>query len=157
MAENEHRRVLFAVDASPYCSAAVDAAAASLLGPRDHVTLLHVVDFTPVSVASPLAAAVGELNAKAEQQVKESGRALLHSVAERLSSSVAHIHTALLLGNAKHSVVAYATENKFDLCLVSSRGLGAVKRVVLGSVSDHVVHHAPCTVVVIKAGAEDKE
>jgi nucleotide-binding universal stress UspA family protein len=35
-----------------------------------------------------------------------------------------------------------------DLLVMGSRDLGAVRRVVLGSVSTHVVRHAPCPVIV---------
>jgi nucleotide-binding universal stress UspA family protein len=41
-----------------------------------------------------------------------------------------------------------------DLLVVGSRGWGAFRRVVLGSTSDHVVHHASCPVVVVPAPPE---
>nr|AYH91717.1 universal stress protein A-like protein protein [Pomacea canaliculata] len=36
------------------------------------------------------------------------------------------------------------------LVVVGSRGLGAVRRTILGSVSDYVVHHSKCPVIVVK-------
>jgi len=39
--------------------------------------------------------------------------------------------------------------------VVGSRGRGGLKRAVLGSVSDHLVRNAPCTVVV--TGEQDVE
>ena len=39
-----------------------------------------------------------------------------------------------------------------DVMAVGSRGLGAIRRALLGSVSTHVVHNAPCPVLVLRAG-----
>jgi nucleotide-binding universal stress UspA family protein len=37
-----------------------------------------------------------------------------------------------------------------DLIVVGTHGRGRVGRLVLGSVSDHVVRHAPCPVLIVR-------
>lgn len=54
------------------------------------------------------------------------------------------------------SITHYAKDNKVDLVVVGSRGLGAAKRAVsaffgLGSVSDYVAHNCPSPVLIYKA------
>jgi nucleotide-binding universal stress UspA family protein len=40
-----------------------------------------------------------------------------------------------------------------DVVVVGSRGRGALKRALLGSVSSYVVHNAPCAVLVLREGS----
>ena len=47
-----------------------------------------------------------------------------------------------------------AEEIDADLIVVGSRGLGPIKRFALGSVSEGVVHHATCPVLVTRGGKE---
>ncbi len=53
------------------------------------------------------------------------------------------------VGSPANEVVAFAADKQADLIVVGSRGHGAVKRMLLGSVADRVVHlsHGPVFVV----------
>ena len=42
-----------------------------------------------------------------------------------------------------------ALNEKVDLIVTGSRGLGTARRTILGSVSDYVVHHTSCPVCVV--------
>jgi len=53
-------------------------------------------------------------------------------------------------GHAGETIVEYAQNDKTDLIVVGSRGLGGFKRHFLGSVSDAVLRHAPCSVLVVR-------
>lgn len=58
-----------------------------------------------------------------------------------------------LQGSPADALCKLAEEEDADLIVVGSRGLGAVTRFVLGSVSDRIVHHAPCDVLVVRGEA----
>ena len=47
-----------------------------------------------------------------------------------------------------------ADELSADVVAVGSRGQGAIRRALLGSVSTHVVNNAPCAVMVLRSGTD---
>lgn len=53
-------------------------------------------------------------------------------------------------GYAADTICRVAEEGHYDLIVIGSRGLSFFGRFLLGSVSDRVVHHAPCSVVVVR-------
>lgn len=53
-------------------------------------------------------------------------------------------------GYAADQICSYAAKGKYDMIVIGSRGLSIVGRFLLGSVSDRVVHHAPCSVTVVR-------
>ena len=53
-------------------------------------------------------------------------------------------------GDAAAVLIDVAEEKSADLLVVGSRGLSAVDRFLLGSVSQKVSQHAPCTVMVVR-------
>jgi nucleotide-binding universal stress UspA family protein len=54
-------------------------------------------------------------------------------------------------GDAATEITRVAREDGFDVIVVGSHGSGFVKRVLLGSVSQYLLHHAPCAVLVVRA------
>jgi nucleotide-binding universal stress UspA family protein len=54
------------------------------------------------------------------------------------------------LGDPKHIICDVARQEHCDLIVVGSHSYGIVDRVLMGSVSDYVVHHAPCAVLVVR-------
>jgi nucleotide-binding universal stress UspA family protein len=49
-----------------------------------------------------------------------------------------------------HAIVEIAKEVKPDILVIGSSGKSLFRRLFTGSVSDHVVHHAPCPVLVVR-------
>ncbi|WP_334170920.1 universal stress protein [Sinomonas sp.] len=55
-----------------------------------------------------------------------------------------------VVGHGSPAKVILEAAEGADLVVVGSRGLGGFAGLLLGSVSAHLVHHCPCTVVVIR-------
>lgn len=54
------------------------------------------------------------------------------------------------VGHPVAKITEIATETEADLILMGSRGLGAWRRFLLGSVSEGVLHHASCSVLIVR-------
>eukprot|EP01018_Ginkgo_biloba_P017552 Gb_32425 [translate_table: standard] len=53
-------------------------------------------------------------------------------------------------GDARNVLCEAVEKHKAEILVVGSHGYGAIKRAVLGSVSDYCAHHAHCTVMIVK-------
>ncbi len=60
----------------------------------------------------------------------------------------------MAMGRPEHALVETVRRDAVDLAVLGHRGLSGVQRVLLGSVSEYVATHAPCSVLVARAGAE---
>jgi nucleotide-binding universal stress UspA family protein len=96
--------------------------------------------------------------------IGDSFAALLDSATKRLEAlkekllaeGVAEIETVLLEGDPVDGVVSYVQKQHPDLIVVGSRGLSAAGRFLLGSVSDGILHHTHCSVLVVRTPAPTK-
>jgi nucleotide-binding universal stress UspA family protein len=92
------------------------------------------------------------LDADLKRQFERHAREVLEAEAERVraaGAAVAQDH--LRMGKADYEIIASAEEIGAGLIVMGSRGFGAIRRALTGSVSDSVVHHAHCPVLVVRA------
>lgn len=81
-------------------------------------------------------------------------RALEKRFGER--SADPKVEYALVRGEADAEIVTRAREGGHDLIVISSHGLTGLEHVLLGSVAEKVVRHAPCQVLVYKSSSIKK-
>lgn len=86
----------------------------------------------------------------ANEAMMAQGRSIMDALVEEIGAAGdgAQIETQLLRGRAGPALCALAEELGADVVVMGTRGRGGIKRAVLGSVSDHVVRHAPCSVLI---------
>lgn len=82
-------------------------------------------------------------------------RRLLDEQAERVAAAGGDVTQAhLRMGRPDAEIVALAEEIEADLIVIGSRGLGPLRRALIGSVSASVVHHAHTSVLVVRPPRE---
>jgi nucleotide-binding universal stress UspA family protein len=85
------------------------------------------------------------------EELTKRGQGLLDEQVRKIEAaggSVAQAH--LRVGKPEAEITALAEEIGAGLIAVGSRGLGGIRRAMLGSVSDSVVRHAHCPVMVVR-------
>jgi nucleotide-binding universal stress UspA family protein len=139
-------KILLATDGSEDAALASRAAAdlASKTGAEMHVVhAWHSVPSTRMEAY---------IRSHLEQEAKELLAAQVERLEEEAGRSVAGEH--LEEGMAVDEILDVAGEVGPDLLIMGSRGHGLVKRLVMGSVSEGVVHHAPCPILILRGGEE---
>jgi nucleotide-binding universal stress UspA family protein len=85
------------------------------------------------------------------EQARSEARKFLEQRAEQLKSEGAKvIGTHLRTGEPDKEIIRLSEEIDATMIVMGSRGLGAVRRALMGGVSDSVVKHAHCPVLVMR-------
>jgi len=96
---------------------------------------------------------VGPFTSERVREFSPAGRewaGLLERWAQVGRKAGCRVTATLRVGVPHREVVAAANEEKVDLVLLATHGLGQVHRLVVGSVADHVIRLSPCPVLTVK-------
>jgi nucleotide-binding universal stress UspA family protein len=136
---------------------ALHAAKAGLALLRDDVTVIAVTvqqdeDYTLVSGTGMAGGVMSpeEFDSLNRQATTES-RAILEQTVKDLG--LHDVRTEILRGGPGPAVCDFAEQVSASVIVAGTHGRGGFKRALLGSVSDHIVRHAPCSVLVTGADA----
>lgn len=150
-------RVLIGTDGS---DEAVSAARAGLelLAPPDSLVVVCVVEAPAAATAGLESGFAGGMATdsqveRAWQLVEEEAEDVLDRTVAALEPS-AEVERVVTAGEAGPVLCRLAEERDADAIVVGSRGRGAIKRALLGSVSSHVSNNAPCPVVIVRSGVD---
>jgi nucleotide-binding universal stress UspA family protein len=149
------RGALVAIDGSPHAAAAAAFLARLPLDPAFVVRLLGVVERPRYPATTPSLAA-GMVRKAIEEIVKERRAALeqaLATTAELLAGAVKTVEKEVAVGHPVNEILSAAAKPDVDLVVVGARGLGAIQRLLLGSVSEGVLRHVDRPVLIVKTAA----
>ncbi|MFO7262522.1 MAG: universal stress protein [Bacillota bacterium] len=141
------KKILVATDGSEGAKKAVHTAVKMLEGTSDvQVTLITVSQPVPLSLYADLQALNIDPMALSEQQAQE----LLEEESAPLKEAGISFDTQVAVGDPGTEICRVAQEGGYDLIIVGSRGRNQFAEIVLGSVSNRVLHHAGCPVLVVR-------
>lgn len=144
-------KIIAALDGSLESKAALKFAA-SMPFAHPHFVLVNVaptINFDSSQISTETRKSIELFN----QDMQKGAEKLLIEGKQILKEMGIDCTTKILSGIAGENLVSYCESIQADLIAIGSRGLNPAKRLFLGSVSDGVVRHAPCSVLLFRAGS----
>jgi nucleotide-binding universal stress UspA family protein len=134
--------ILLAVDGSEYSHRAIEYARSLTERYEANLLLVHVFSHTSDLLGYQ---DFEKLYAKR----KSAGQAVLDSAKKILGSTTFKVHEELMEGSEAEAILKVAENHQADLIIMGTRGFGAVKGMLVGSVSRKVIHLSTCPVMVV--------
>jgi len=140
--------ILAAVDFSPHTETVVDAAVTFAKRFGAKIRLVHAYDI-PIPLMSPYEVAIPEPYLEETRRIAAEKLAKL---VDRVAGQGVAVDSILTEVPAASAIVRAAEETKADLIVIGTRGHTGIKHLLLGSVAERTVRHAPCPVLTVRAG-----
>lgn len=142
-------RILLATDGSKEAELAARTAVDLTNATGSELHIVHVALLPNFAMDGPGTVGYDRgLHKKLEEESRETLRKLTWRV-KVAGAAVAGAH--LRMGGVAEEIVDLAEELQVGLIVMGSRGLGGIRRTLMGSVSDSVVRHAHCPVMVVRS------
>lgn len=147
-------KILIATDGSEFSETVVKESC-ELFRNSEKVVVKIVSAFEPpmMTAAAPYFVPA-PYNPKIEQAMRDAAEQAIAEAERRIRECLPDLEidlaTEVLRGSPERAVIEEAEKWGADLIVVGSHGYGFWERIFLGSVSNAVVHHAPCSVLVVR-------
>lgn len=139
------RRILMATDFSDYSRDALDRAVQMAKAFGAEIHLLHVLELPYTSTPPQYAKALEEVN---KEEAKK-----LNTQAERIRQESIEVRLMSRHGVPHQQITEAAKEIRADLIVLGTHGRTGLAHMLIGSVAERVVRHAPCPVLTVKPKA----
>jgi nucleotide-binding universal stress UspA family protein len=141
---SQHHRIVVAVDGSPASRRALAWAIDHAAGRPDTVVEAVHVWHPPYVTGYPFVVPVFDPG-----EIERAARATLESAVDGSDAATRGVAVEPILASGSPVEVLLDAAKGADLLVAGTRGLGGFTGMLLGSVSHHLVHHAPCPVLIV--------
>lgn len=153
-------KIIIGTDGSEFSSAAVqEFCRLCEVAAKSEIRVVSVYD-RPTPMATEPFAISAEYQAELESGIKKQAETWAEEAVGQLHECLPdgdiNVTTQIAVGSPGRMIVEIAKEWGCDLIVVGSHGRGFWARALVGSTSDKVLHHAPCSVLVVRRGRTSK-
>lgn len=139
------KKILVPVDGSERSCRAAAFAAELARCTASSLTLIHVLNAEGMILPGASALSSEELVAARDRGAEPAFAAARTAIGGGLELDI-----EATIGKPSMEIIRHAKENDTDLIVMGSRGRSEVQELLLGSVSAQVIHHAPCSVTIVR-------
>ncbi|KNC73820.1 hypothetical protein SARC_13623, partial [Sphaeroforma arctica JP610] len=118
----------------------------------DHIYITLSLDNTSWASLGAAGAAVDVLQQLRDEAI-DAAETTLKTYGKLLTSKKIPHTCELAQGDPRTQLCQFVNDKQCAMLVVGSRGMGAIKRALIGSVSDYCVHHSDIPVIVVKEDA----
>lgn len=144
------KKILLATDGSANALKAAEAAKdLATKTPGSVITILHVVALTP-DIIDQFSRQIAEHSVSTDDIINLKARSAIHATQKIFEDSGIPFEVVIKTGNPYDVICSVANEGNFNLCVLGSRGISDLQKILLGSVSYNVAHSCKCAVLIVK-------
>jgi nucleotide-binding universal stress UspA family protein len=143
-------KILMPIDDSPFSQLALQFLISQMNTRGAQVRVLHVIDPVAAYMTAGLVPEITVDTAKIEAERRKEGKALIERTSQKLRRAGFRTTQVLDFGDGKTCILDQAENWGADLIVLGSHGLRGLTRFLMGSVSEAVVRHAKCSVILVR-------
>ena len=151
-------KILLATDGSKHSEKAIEMVSNFAFPAPSEIKIISIIDMAlPLTLdiyGSGYVPPTVEIENTARENALKVLENTMQKLIEKLSAENVTITTEVLIGSPESRIVETAEKINADLIVVGSHGYNRWERLLLGSVSDSVAHHAPCSVLIVRTPKE---
>lgn len=151
-------KIIIATDGSEFSRAAIEKACGIAVKPDEtEIKIVSVYQaYIPLDIYPQSAQYAIDYEKAISEQAQKYADEAAHLIEKCLPQAKLNITTEVKMGATDRVIIETAESWNADLIVVGSHGRGFWGRTLIGSVSDAVVHHAPCSVLVARKENAEK-
>lgn len=139
------RKILVPVDGSPAAERMLAAIVARRAQFQAPLTVVHVVNVDKLAYRM-----IPDFQLEMiRESARKAGETLLQERLAQLAAAGVSCAARLEFGSPRETICRIANDEQFDLVILGRRGMGEIRDALFGAVSNYVLHHVRCPVLLI--------